>query len=86
VRTEQLAGARLPRLAEEVETTGEPVVLVRAGHQDVMLVPAGEVAAYRAWMSHIETAELAGDPAARREIAQARAEYARGQYTTGEQA
>jgi PHD/YefM family antitoxin component YafN of YafNO toxin-antitoxin module len=86
VRTEQLAGARLPRLADEVEATGEPVVLVRDGHQDLMLVPAGDVAAYRAWMSHLETAELAGDPAAQREIAQARAEYARGEFTTGEDA
>jgi hypothetical protein len=32
VRTEQLASARLPGLADEVEATGEPVVLVRDGH------------------------------------------------------
>jgi hypothetical protein len=60
-------------------------VLVRDGHQDVMLVPAGDVAAYRAWMSHLETEHLAGDLDAQREIAQAHAEYARGEFTIGEE-
>lgn len=86
VRTEQLASARLPRLADEVETTGEPVVLVRDGHQDVMLVPAADVAAYRAWMSYLETTQLSKDVDAQREIAQARVEYACGEFTNGEEA
>ncbi|WP_322760052.1 hypothetical protein [Frankia sp. Cr2] len=86
MRTEQLASARLPRLADEVETTGEPVVLVRDGHQDVMLVPAADVAVYRTWMSYREAEELTGDLDAQREIAEARAEYARGEFTTGQEA
>ncbi|SBW28965.1 hypothetical protein FDG2_6253 [Candidatus Protofrankia californiensis] len=57
-----LANALLPRLADEVESTGEPVVLVRDGHQDVMLVPAVDATAYRAWMSHRETVDLATGP------------------------
>jgi hypothetical protein len=51
-----------------------------------MLVPAVDVAAYRAWISHLETTHLAKDIDAQREIAQARAEYARGEFTTGEEA
>ncbi|WP_131768819.1 hypothetical protein [Candidatus Protofrankia californiensis] len=77
-----LANALLPRLADEVESAGEPVVLVRDGHQDVMLVPAVDATAYRAWMSHRETVDLATGPDAQREIADSRGEYAGGEFTT----
>jgi len=86
VRTEQLASARLPGLADEVESTGEPILLVRDGHEDVMLVAAADVAMYRTWMSHRETLELVGDLDAQGEIVDARAEYARGDFTTGQEA
>ncbi len=41
---------------------------------------------YRELVSHRETMELMGDPAAQREIAEAEAEYARGECITGEEA
>jgi hypothetical protein len=85
MRTE-LAGALPPRLADEVEWSGEPVVYVRDGHQDVMLVAASDVTAYRAWMSHRETTESAADRDAQQGVAHARAEYAHSECTTGEEA
>jgi hypothetical protein len=50
------------------------------------LVLAATLAAYRAWVSYRETAELMADPGALREIAESQAEYARGEFTTGEEA
>lgn len=84
MRTEPLVEAqqRLDALADEVETTHDRILLVRAGHPDLALIRADELDAYREWVSFRETEDLVNDPQGQREIAESRDAYRRGDFMT----
>lgn len=70
---------RLSAVIEEVASTHEVVTITRNG------VPAAVILAADDYESLIETLALAADPDAQRRLAAAEAEYARGDYVTGEE-
>jgi len=73
------AVTHLAELADEVESTHGRVMLTRAGRADLVLLTADDLAALE------ETAELAGDPVAQQEIADAEVAYETGDYMTGDE-
>lgn len=81
MRTETLAAARdnLDELADAVESGTTRVVLVRPGHDDVVLLSLRELRSLE------ETAALAADEEAQAEIAEGRRDYAAGNYVTADE-
>jgi antitoxin YefM len=71
--------ARLSEIAEEVERTHQRVHITRNGRRYVVLISEEDLASLEA------TLELLSDPQALARLAQAQADLAAGQQTTGEE-
>lgn len=78
MKTESLASvkAHLSALVDEVARTHEQVTMTRNGEPVAVVVSLAEYESLR------ETVELLADDEARQRLEQARAEVARGEYTT----
>ena len=81
MKTTSLANAKtqLSALVDEVIRTHEQVTVTRNGEPAVVILAVEDLESMQ------ETLELLADPAARDRLDTARAEIARGEYTTGDE-